>query len=126
LKRIVEEVESAALLRWMSHHPSLVTSVVAKVEVARACRRIGASAGVLERAEQTLAALGMLRLDEFVVRMASRLEPATLRSLDCVHLGSAVSIGPSLAGMVTYDERLADASRSAGLVVVQPGLQSQR
>lgn len=44
-----------------------------------------------------------------------------LRSLDAIHLASALSMGSELDALITYDVRLADAARAAGLTVVTPG-----
>lgn len=52
---------------------------------------------------------------------AARL-PGRLRSLDAVHVASAALLGSELIALVTYDQRMADAARSAGLPVTMPGL----
>jgi predicted nucleic acid-binding protein len=51
---------------------------------------------------------------------AGVLRPPELRSLDSLHLATALSLGPHLAAFVTYDERLADAARWYGLPVTTP------
>jgi uncharacterized protein len=51
---------------------------------------------------------------------AGRLEPAALRTLDAVHIAAALDLGDDLVGMVTYDDRLAEAARSNGVPVVSP------
>ena len=51
---------------------------------------------------------------------AGELGPAALRSLDALHLATALEMGADLTGLVTYDERLAEASRGVGLAVVTP------
>lgn len=43
-----------------------------------------------------------------------------MRSLDAIHLASALSLGDSLALFVTYDDRLADAARANGISVAAP------
>jgi predicted nucleic acid-binding protein len=52
---------------------------------------------------------------------ASRLAPAELRTLDAIHIASALSPGADLLAFVTYDDRQRDAPRKAGLPLVQPG-----
>jgi predicted nucleic acid-binding protein len=44
----------------------------------------------------------------------------TLRSLDALHLATAVEIRDALDAVVTYDARMATASTSLGLVVLAP------
>ena len=48
------------------------------------------------------------------------LDPATLRSLDAIHLACAVELGDELDGFVTYDDRLATAARALAMPVVAP------
>ncbi len=44
----------------------------------------------------------------------------TVRSLDAIHLATALRIGGQLTSFVTYGKRLADAGRIAGLTVDMP------
>ena len=43
---------------------------------------------------------------------AQTVTPATLRSLDAIHLGAALRSRSSLTSFVTYDERLLDAAQA--------------
>jgi predicted nucleic acid-binding protein len=52
--------------------------------------------------------------------LAQTVRPATVRSLDAIHLGTALSIRPRLTSFITYDKRLADAARTEGLPVDIP------
>ncbi|GAA3081905.1 putative nucleic acid-binding protein [Kribbella aluminosa] len=51
--------------------------------------------------------------------IAQTVRPATVRSLDAIHLATALRIHP-LTAFVTYDKRRADAARAAGLTVDAP------
>ena len=53
--------------------------------------------------------------------MAGRLDPTTLRSLDALHLAAALDLGDDLDGLVTYDDRLAEAAALNGVPVTTPG-----
>lgn len=64
--------------------------------------------------------LGWVQLDSKVQDRAGGLEPPELRSLDAIHLASALEVGPDLGGMVTYDARLAAAARTVGIRVWSP------
>jgi len=44
-----------------------------------------------------------------------------VRSLDAIHIGTALTLGIELAGVVTYDDRQTAAARNAGLAVFAPG-----
>jgi predicted nucleic acid-binding protein len=62
-------------------------------------------------------------LEPAIIERAARLEPSSLRTLDAIHLASALGMGVDLEAFVTYDARLAAAARGAGLTVVSPGAQ---
>ena len=55
-----------------------------------------------------------------VLAAAARLLPADLRSLDAIHLATALRSGERLSALVTYDRRLADAAEHHGLRVLAP------
>ncbi|MFI7401643.1 hypothetical protein ACIBW9_14410 [Streptomyces sp. NPDC049541] len=48
------------------------------------------------------------------------MNPATVRSLDAIHLATALRVRSQLTSFVTYDRRLADAAQAAGLTVDMP------
>ena len=121
LKLVFEEPESAALDDWLSARSDLpvVSSELAKVEVVRACRRIEADA--LPEARALLAALDLIPLTSDVLDDAADVGETLLRSLDAIHLASALTIRDELSAFVAYDLRLGDAAAVAGLPVVRPG-----
>jgi predicted nucleic acid-binding protein len=91
------------------------------VEVARALLRRGAaSAALVGAVGETLERLAIVELDAGVAADAGSLRPPGLRSLDAIHLASALAIGSELSAFVTFDVRLADAARAAGLEVASP------
>lgn len=90
------------------------------VESLRACARYGPQ--FVARARAGLAGLAMLPIDDDLLHAAAGLPPPELRSLDAIHLATALSIGDRLGVMLCYDERLTEAARSAGLPVVSPGM----
>ena len=91
------------------------TSVVAEIEVSRALRRAGAET------DQAVTGFFLVALDEEVRREAARVGAPALRSLDAIHLATALAIGDRDLEFVTYDDRQAEAARAAGLKVIQPG-----
>jgi predicted nucleic acid-binding protein len=64
--------------------------------------------------------LALLPLDDSVLDEAASLDPAGLRSLDALHLATALSVRDEIGVFVTYDQRLADAAADRGLNVVRP------
>lgn len=118
VKLAVVEPESAALRRCLSRRQPLVSSALARTEVARALMPTGSDA--VARGEQVLRRIQLLRVNDRVLSEAGRMMPAELRSLDAIHLASARQLGASLRQIVTYDERMADAAQACGWVVSSP------
>jgi len=52
--------------------------------------------------------------------LAQAVRPVTVRSLDAIHLGTALHARRTLTSFVTYDKRLLDAARTAGLPAGSP------
>ncbi len=119
VKLLREEPESAALLRYLAGREQRVSSALARVEVFRALHRENAAPAIWQRADLVLGSLGLLPLDDPVLREAGNLTPHTLRTLDALHLAAALSLD-GLDAFVTYDRRLGAAAASAGLLVESP------
>jgi predicted nucleic acid-binding protein len=102
----------------LSGWDGLVSSALIRVEALRACARYGPE--YVSNAETGLDALALVPIDDAVLDDAARLEPATMRSLDAIHLATALSPGDDLGAMFVYDERLAVAARGAGVRVDAP------
>lgn len=117
------EAETRALRAHLRQHQHLITSRLATVEVSRALLRRSpeTQATAAEPIREIFEHLLVVELDEGIAATAATLAPATLRSLDAIHLASALAIGEELTEVVTYDARLAAAARSAGLEVRAPG-----
>jgi uncharacterized protein len=121
VKLVLPEAESAALLKSLESWAAHVTSELARVEVVRAARRVTAAPEVEQRAEEVMAGLHLLRIDGEILGLAARLEPRSLRSLDAVHLASALSLGGDLGAMAVYDANLSVAAIACGVEIVAPG-----
>lgn len=121
LKLLHEERESTALEGWLSARAGtpVVSSELANVEVIRACRRVNADA--LPEASALLAELDLIPLTTDVVDEAAEVGETLLRSLDAIHLASALSIRSDLSAFIAYDYRPAEAASAAGLESLQPG-----
>lgn len=119
VKLVAAERETVALEDALRDWPSRVSSVVAAIEVPRVARRSGA-ARAITRAQELISSLDLIELDPTIRSAASALEPPELRSLDAIHLATALSLGDDLGGFLAYDIRLSEAARASGLAVVAP------
>ncbi len=118
VKLVVQEPESNALRRALRGRGYRVSSEIAVVELLRATRR---HMPHLERlALAVLAGLALHPLDHRTLIRAARLDPPSLRTLDAIHLASALELMPYVAGFFTYDQRLQEAGRHAGLAIQAP------
>lgn len=120
VKLVVPEPESVALFEWLADWPDRISSAIARVEVLRALRRLGAAESVRRRALDVLGHLAVMPIDRSILDAASELGPSDLRPLDAIHLATALSVGADLGGLVTYDERLAAAAVRSRLEVWAP------
>jgi uncharacterized protein len=120
VKLVLPEAESAALIAHLRSWSAHVTSELATVEVMRAARRASMDPAVEQRAEEVLAGVHLLKVDTDLLEWAARLEPRTLRSLDAVHLASALSLGDDLGAIAVYDGPLAAAATASGLRILAP------
>lgn len=121
LKLVRQEAETAALQGWLLDQPdeAAVTSELGRVEVLRVARRFGDAA--IAEARALVGDLDLVPLNRVVQDLSVELGDAALRTLDALHLASALLLGDTLTALVTYDQRLATATRSQGLNVVAPG-----
>ena len=84
----------------------------------RAVRRVAPD--LTNRAGEVVAQVSVVEVSEPIRARAALLEPATVRSLDALHLATAIEVGDALDAVITYDARMAEAARSLGLVVTAP------
>lgn len=119
VKLVVSEAETAALRAWLAaadREP--VSCDLARTELLRAVRRAAPDRAVQARA--VLDSITLMTVTTATFEEAGRLNPTLLRSLDAVHLAAALCLGDDLEGIVTYDDRLAEAAQSNGISVTSP------
>ena len=128
IKRAVEEVESDALEVWleqqMADGAAMVASSLARIEVSRAVRTLSlrtehSDDDLAEAIDVALSGVAERPISDDMVSLARRLAPRVLRTLDAIHLATAIVLDADL--VLTYDDRLADACRRNGLATSAPG-----
>ncbi len=117
VKLAVEEPESAALRRALRGRTELVSSALARTEVARTLLADGQD--VVNRGEAVLERIELARVNDRVLRLAGQLTPHGLRSLDAIHLATAKLL-ERVKLVVTYDARMAEAARAMKWKVSAP------
>lgn len=118
-KLVVAEAESEALAGRLTGC-DLVGSALLLPEVSRAVRRVlGHDRDDL--LGQVLDLVQLVALDRSILTSAADLGPTSLRTLDAIHLASALSLAPRLDAFIAYDDRLLEAAGRTTLAVERPG-----
>jgi hypothetical protein len=120
VKLVHAEPQSQALRDWLAERADIgwLSSVLLEVESFRALAR--RSPDAIARLHLVLDLIELVDLDPRIRILAQAIAPATVRSLDAVHLATALRVRGQLTSFVTYDKRLADAAAAAGLTVDTP------
>jgi predicted nucleic acid-binding protein len=120
-KLVSSEPEAPALRLWLADRRDSprVSSTLVEVEVPRAVRR--ACPHMLDRAAAVLAGVNRFAISNRIRAAAGSFSEPGLRSLDAIHLATALAFGRDLDAFVTYDKRLLAAAAAAGLPVASPG-----
>jgi predicted nucleic acid-binding protein len=120
VKLIQEEHGSDALRGWLADRPRsvLASSVILHTELLRATRR--GRPDLLANARDLLEHVVLLDVGWEVCERAGLLDPDGMRSLDALHLASALALAEDLEGVLTYDLRLQDGAEALGLTVIAP------
>ena len=117
-KLVIPEAESAGLVRHLAGMEFQVASSIAIVELGRSLgRRPDISPS---RAFELLDRLMLIEADRRILERAAGLAPAALRSLDAIHLATAIDVRDAIDAVITYDSRLAAAARVHGFTVIAP------
>lgn len=113
---MIEEPGSAELAERVAGR-SLVSSELTRIEVERAIMR---SAPGSDLGRRVLRRVTLQHIDANVVARAASLGPPELRSLDAIHLATALLFASELDAFITYDRQLGRAAATAGLTVEAP------
>jgi hypothetical protein len=118
VKTVVAEPESARLRRFLRGYEIHASSALSRAEALRAVR--GAEPAAVPRVREAMNRLVLLEVSDSVLEAAGLLEPVTLRTLDAIHLASALTLAGELAAVITYDRRMAEAAAAVGLPLAAP------
>jgi len=119
VKVLVDETESGALRAFLAAGGARrVSSALLRTEALRAVRHLGSDALAIVR--DGLRRVDLIEIDDRILDSAGILEPRVLRTLDAIHLATALAIGDDLDAIVTYDERMIAAAEMLGLATETP------
>jgi predicted nucleic acid-binding protein len=119
IKLIKPEKESATLIKKIP--PSLITSRISRVEVARTIAKH--EPDLLNTAYDVLADIQMIPVEDSIITIAENLPlHIDLRSLDSLHIASALHIRNALKGIITYDKEMVRAGIALGFNTMSPGV----
>lgn len=118
VKLLLLEEESLAIRAYVSDQ-DWASSALLRTELVRAVVRVDPS--VVPRALDLLLQPRLLVIEARILDTAARLSPPSLRSLDAIHLASALELRDELTAFVAYDDRLLAAASALGLPVASPG-----
>lgn len=119
-KLVWQEPETPALVRLVGDGTqNLVSSALLVVETRRAALRRGPEN--LPRADFVLSPVTKVPITDPIIEHASRLPGDTLRSLDAIHLATALMLRDNIDVFLTYDRRLAEAAEASKIATACPG-----
>jgi hypothetical protein len=119
VKIVVEEPGSRRLRAYLARQRLRhVSSALLRTEALRAVRHLGSPA--LAAMREALRRVDLIGIDDRILDAAGILEPRIVRTLDAIHLASALALGDDLEAIVTYDQRMAEAAALLGLPVAAP------
>lgn len=116
---LLGEPTAAAVLDALRGFDVRVASRLMRIEL----RRLALRENLLADADRLLAGVAIVPLDDAVLGAAETVAPATVGTLDAIHLVTAVRLAAAgrLDAMLTYDARLAAAAEQHGITVLAPG-----
>lgn len=124
VKFVKRERESAALREWrlgLAQRTVLLTSELARLEIARALYRAGADlTRVPYYVGQALRGIHLVVITQPVLARAAAYTTPRLGSLDAIHLASAEPLQPELDQFVSYDDELNAVASGVGLPTTVP------
>ncbi len=113
---LTSQPDTQALVDWLEQAQiTLVSSDLLETELRRMAVREGREQS---KVSQILDGVSLAALDRATYRSAGLLPMRDLRTLDALHLEAAIRL--DVDAVLTYDRRLGDAAREAGLTGIAP------
>lgn len=118
---LTSETDHAHCLDRMGEYPLWGTSRLTWLETLRPLRRISVAnvrTSIIEEFEGDLAACALVDVDRVTLAMARDVAATTnAKSLDAIHIASALRIADGALRFLTYDQQQAQAAMAMGLTL---------
>jgi uncharacterized protein len=117
-RSLLDEPEKPAIEHALDTFERSVSSSLLRTEL----RRLGFRRDILDRVGLLLTGVSLINLDDEILAEAETITPATVATLDAIHLATAVRLSKAgrLDALMTYDRQLADGAREHGITVLSP------
>ena len=116
LKLVFLEPETPEVERLLLETDGLLASRLTEVELERAMKRTRDRRPV-QQASEVYESIVFVNITPAITKRAAALPDPNLRSLDAIHLATALSVNLADLEFLTFDARLARAARAHGLTV---------
>jgi uncharacterized protein len=115
---LLDEPSTPAIRREMGRFERHVSSRLLRVEL----HRLGLLKDMLEYVDELLSGKVLIPLSEEILAAAEIIAPTVVRTLDAIHLATAVRLAGvgQLDALMTYDRQLATGAREHGIEVLSP------
>ena len=117
VKLVIDEPESDALGDALARL-TMTSSAILEVEATLVVRRRQPRS--FNGVRRLLGSVRLVEIERAIRRAAGDLEDPGQRSLDALHLATALSLGERCGAFFAYDDRLIAAARAHGLTVTVP------
>jgi uncharacterized protein len=115
---LLDEPDTAVIRRELGRFERHISSRLLRVEL----RRLGLRKDMLEYVDELLSGKVLIPLDETILAAAETIAPSVVRTLDAIHLATAVRLAGAgqLDALMTYDKQLSEGAREYGITVLSP------
>lgn len=118
VKLVIKERESEDLRQFVGRR-EIVSNQLARTELLRTVARNEPDS--VDAAEILISGVTLVNVTRRLTSYAAWVPPQALRTLDALHVATAAAMQADLDALVTYDRRMVEAGRLAGLRVASPG-----
>lgn len=115
---LLDEPDTPAIRRELGRFERHISSRLLRVEL----RRLALREDMLEYVDELVSGKVLIPLDEEVLATAETIAPSAVRTLDAIHLATAVRLSDAgeLDALMTYDKQLAAGARKHNITVLSP------